>query len=112
MKTELIKLSPREGEKLQAELRAIAEHHDECVHQCLPEDWAAAGYHHERAEWARDFAGYVECRCAVGKIDLPELVGELREHRERLVDAAEAMKESGDFCERMERRFNGEAVEE
>jgi hypothetical protein len=108
MGCEMIELCPEEGENLRKALLDIGDHHDECVNQCLTEEWTAVGYHDARAEWARDYADYVDCHCSVGTIDLSELVGELREHRERLEDAAEAMKESGDFCQRMERRFNGE----
>ena len=111
MKAEMMMLCPEEGESLKDALRAIADHHDECVNSAWPDDCIAADYHHERAEWARDLADYVSENCAVGEIDRANVAGELRKHRERLADATQAMKERGDFCQRMERRFNGEAVE-
>jgi len=108
MGCEMIKLCPEEGEKLQAELQAIAEHHDECVNLALPEECVAADYHHERAEWARDLADYVQSNCAVGKTDLPDIAGELKSQRERNVETVELLRQKAEFCERLERRFEGD----
>ncbi|MFT4557097.1 MAG: hypothetical protein ACI92S_002457 [Planctomycetaceae bacterium] len=108
MGCEMIKLCPEEGENLRKALLDIGDHHDDCVRQCLTEEWTAVGYHDARAGWARDYADYVDCRCAVGTIDLSELVGELREHRTRILRDVEVLKQRAELCERLERRFNEE----
>lgn len=105
MGCKMIKLCPDEGENLRKLLLAIGDHHDECVRLCLIEEWTAAGYHHERTEWARDLADYVDCHRAVGTIDLSELVGELREHRKRILRDIEVLKQRAISCERLERMF-------
>jgi hypothetical protein len=59
-------------------------------------------------EWARDLADYVDCHRAVGTIDLSELVGELSEHRKRILRDVEVLKQRAEFCKMLERMFNEE----
>jgi hypothetical protein len=108
MRMRMIKLCSEEIEKLQPELIAIADHHDECVNQAVPDDWDAAGYHHVQAVSLRDLAEYVDDNGAFGEIALADLACELREHRKRILRDVEVLKQRAEFCERLERRFNEE----